>query len=271
MAKKSDTGLQYQSYTQEDAEQDHAESEAARPSKYLKIKPGKNVFRIVPGRPGKPWKRVSYKHFVDLPGGAGIASFTCPRYETKGKRKCKTCQDERKLRATGNKVDARRANRISAQRKVYMNAIDRRNEDAGPQSLEVGRGIENDMIELRRVEDVDFVDPMNGVDILIFKTGEGRDGTRYKVKEAKTSTPLHASRAVMKDWIESAPDLDSYVDLEDDDAIAAKLRGEKPDRDSDDRSSRRGKSKDEDEEDIDEVDLDDNDEDEDEDLEEIEI
>jgi len=278
-AKKKKTGagpgLQYQGYTKDDAEKDAEELERSRNSRYIRIRPGKNVFRVVPARPGGKWKRVTYRHFVDVPG-VGTVSFTCPRYETKGKRKCESCDDERKLRATNDKVDAKRADRIQAQRKVLINVVDRNDEEAGPRVLEVGRGIDKDMVEMKKFEDVDFVDPIKGSDLIIVKTGEGRQGTRYKTKEGK-ECKLHASRAVMQDWIDTAVDLDSVVELDSDEDIAAKLRGEfSRDRDDSDRKNSRRKKpadEDDDEDDLDAYASDDDDEedDEDEDDEEIEI
>jgi len=226
MAKKTrEPVLEFEEYTQADAARDEAERQAAG-GRFLKIVVGRNEFRILPARPGERWKRVYWRHFVDLPGG-GIASFVCPRMETKGARQCKACTREKKLRASGNPLDEKQADRYKPQRKVLCNAINRKNEDVGPASLEYGTGIDKDLTEMREVEDVDFTHPLHGSDIVILKTGHGRSQTRYKVKEGK-HRPLHEDVNVMRDWIANQADLSQYVKLEDDEAIEARLRGEDP-------------------------------------------
>jgi len=242
MAKKTrDPVLEFEEYTPADAQKDRSEQQSQSGSgRYVKIQAGKNTFRILPARPGERWKRVFWKHFIDVPG-AGTVSFFCPRLETKGQRKCKACEREQKLRASGNPLDEKQADRYKPVRKVVCNAVDRKNEEAGPAIFEYGTGIDRDLTEMRDVEDVDFTHPMNGSDILFFKTGQGRSNTRYKVKEGPQG-PLHEDTNVMRDWIANQPDLRQFVRLESDDDIDARLRGEDPRdrRDNDRRSSRRG-------------------------------
>lgn len=247
--------LKFEDYTVEDAEKEEGELSSGQ---YGKIRSGLNVLRILPAREGEKWKLVFYKHFVDVPG-VGTVGFVCPFYQTKGKRKCKTCDRVKKLQ-DGTKVDQAKADRIRAQRKVKFNAIDRKDEDAGPKEYEVGTGIDRALIEIRKVDGVNFQHPIKGCDIKILKTGEGRKGTRYKTTAARETTPLHEDEKVMQEWIENQPEL--KVRLEDDEDIEARLRGEDP-RDRDDRRSSKRKSRDEDEDDeeMDDDDLDDQDED----------
>lgn len=247
MAKKSrEPVLEFEEYTAEDAQKDKAEQQAQSGSgRYIKVQPGKNTFRILPARPGEKWKRVFWKHFIDVPG-AGTVSFYCPRMETRGQRKCRACERERKLRASGNPLDEKLADRHKPTRKVVCNAVDRRNEEAGPALLEYGTGIDRDLTEMRDVEDVNFTHPLHGSDILIFKTGQGRSQTRYKVKEGKQG-PLHEDINVARDWIANQPDLRQFVKLESDEEIEAKLNGEDPrDRRDDSRSRRSSRVADED-------------------------
>lgn len=245
---------QYQDYSSEDAEKD---AEGMSSGSIAKLKPGVNKLRIVPGMPGKSWKRVVYRHFVDVPGG-GVAAFVCPRHETRGKRGCSTCDRAAKLDRTGDPVDERLAFRIRAQRKVMFNAVSRDNVDAGPRTYEVGVGIERELTDMRRLEDVNFVNPEGGSDIVIIKKGEQLK-TRYKVKEGDQCR-LHESGKVMREWITNQPDLEAHVQLESDEEIEAKLRGEDRRGDDDDRRGSRGKGKSKgkrrDEDDEDDLDMD---------------
>lgn len=253
--KSKSSKLKFEDYTVEDAEKEESELSTGQ---YGKIKSGLNVLRILPAREGEKWKLVFYKHFVDV-AGVGTVGFICPFHQTKGKRKCKTCDKVKRLQE-GSKVDAAKADRIRAQRKVMFNAVDRKDEDAGPKTYEVGTGIDRALIEIRKVDGVNFQHPFKGCDIKILKTGEGRKNTRYKTSAARETTPLHEDEKVMQDWIDNQPTL--KVRLEDDEDIEARLRGEDPrDRDRDDRRGSKRRSRDEDDEDeMDDDDLDDQDE-----------
>jgi hypothetical protein len=249
MAKRPrDPVIEFEEYTAEDAQRDKAEQQAqSGGGKYIKIQPGKNTFRILPARPEERWKRVFWKHFIDVPG-AGTVSFCCPRLETKGSRKCVACERERKLRGSGNPLDEKLADRHKPTRKVVCNAVDRRNEEAGPAIFEYGTGIDRDLTEMRDIEDVNFTHPLNGSDIVIFKTGQGRSQTRYKVKEGKPCR-LHEDTNVIRDWIANQVDLRNFVKLESDEEIEAKLNGEvsRDRRDDDSRPRKPTRSRDEDE------------------------
>lgn len=247
--------LRFEDYTAEDAEKEEAEIGSGR---YGKIRPGANRLRILPARPGEKWKEVIYKHFVDIVG-AGTVSFTCPMMTTKGKRKCKTCAKVKKLQDSKDKRDNAKADRMRAQRKVMFNAVDRKDEDSGPKTYEVGTGIDKDLIEIRKFQGINFQHPTDGCDVIVVKTGTKRNDTRYKTSAARDTTPLHEDEDVMQEWIENQPSL--VVKLEDDEDIEAKLRGEDP---RERRDRKRGRNRDEDDEEdesLDDDDLDDQDED----------
>lgn len=253
-----DEGLEFEDYTTEQAEKDAAEQQKG---KYANLVSGKNMLRIVPARKGESWKKPFYKHFVTTPGG-GKAVFFCPKMHTNGKRKCPTCADNARLYATGDARDKARADKQSAQRKCAVNAVDRKNEDAGPKTYELSPGIEKTLTNWRKIDDINFMHPEDGIDVWITKTGEGKEGTRYDTKtNPKGCTPLHKSVKVMRDWIENQPDLEKHVRLESDEDIAARLRGEDP-------SEGRGKgkkSRSRDDDDEEELDVEDADEEDDED------
>ncbi len=239
--------LRYEGYSKEDASKDLAEQAAARGGRTFKLQPGKNVLRVIPGKPRQKWKRVVYKHFVDISGG--VAIFVCPKHETKGKRKCKTCERARKLAESGDSTDERTAKRLQAQRRVLFNVIDRNDEDSGPKTIDVTQSIERDMTQLVDVDEIDIVDPIKGHDIVIMKTGEGRKNTRYKTRGGK-QRKMHTSTEVMQDWIENQPDLYKRDRLEPDEVIEAILAGDDP-REARRMAEKKGKRRDDEDDDDD--------------------
>jgi hypothetical protein len=255
---RTKTKLRFDEYTTEQAEKDEAELSSR--GNYGKIGPGKNVIRVLPARPGESWKLKFYKHFVDVNGQA--VAIICPFLQTKGKRKCKICRKIKTLQESGDPTDMAKAERIQAQVKVKIWAIDRNDEEAGPKEYELSPGVAKKLTDFRKVDGVDFTHPKKGCDITIIKTGAGRTGTKYKPSASRDTTPLHEDHEVMAEWINNLEPL--KVNLESDEDIDARLRGEDP---RENRDKRRGKSAlddDEDDESLGDDDLIEDDEDDDE-------
>jgi hypothetical protein len=230
--------VKYGSYSIDEAEDDAKEFADSRGSGiFMKLKPGKHRIRVIPPLLGKKWKRVFYQHFVDVPGLNSV-SFVCPLMEEK--KPCPVCATEKKLLASDNESDQRRAKKLKASRRVMINVIDRNQEEAGPKVLTVGPMIENQLIELRKDEDLggDFVDPIKGIDVLIIRSGVGATDTEYKVAPANKGIglPLSEDSAKMNEWISGQHNLDRYVRVHTAEEIQGLLRGEKPNRDESSRS-----------------------------------
>lgn len=230
MAKdKSSSLVKYEDYTIEDAQHDAEDIAASRGSKTLvKLKQGKNRVRFIPALPGKSWKRVTYEHWVSVPG-LGDVRFTCPLFEAK--KKCRACDMEKKLLGSAKEADQARAKRFKAGRRVYANVIMRDNEAQGPVVLPFGIQVEKALTELRADEDIggNFIHPVEGFDILILKSGEGME-TRYAVHPADKgrSCPLHDDGKTTNEWIASQHDLEKLVKVYTDEDIEKILNGEKP-------------------------------------------
>ncbi len=210
-------------------EADEAEKElkaSGTGNAFLKLEVGKTRIRFIPPLPGKKWRRATAVHYVDVPG-AGRVSFVCPRIEAK--QPCIVCKKSQQLLATGNEVDEKKGKKIAAQRRCFASVIDRGDPEAGPRILAFSRTIEEQLIEIRKdTEDGgDFVDPINGVDIVILRTGTGQFDTRYKVQAGK-QVPISTDAKQMNEWISTQPNLDKYARVQSAEDIAALLRGEKP-------------------------------------------
>ena len=193
---------------------------------FLKLDVGKTRIRWIPPLPGKKWRRVVNVHYVDIPG-AGRASFNCPRLEAK--RACRLCSQAQKLMATGNEAHEKKGKKLLPQRRCYAAVINRSAPEQGPIIFAFGRMVEQQLIELRQDNDEggDFVDPIEGFDISITRTGTGQFDTRYVVRAGKR-VPLTEDTEQMHEWIEGQPNLEKWCKVLSDEEIDAILRGEDP-------------------------------------------
>lgn len=259
--KKKESSLKFQDYSYEQAEKD--ESQLSN-SSFGKIQSGTNTLRILPAREGEDWKLIEYKHFVPI-GAQNKAIFVCPFHQTKGKRSCKTCKEAKVLQNSSSKADIASAKDLEYQKRIKLNAVDRNNEEDGPKTYDLSPGVYKELIGFRKFEGVNFTHPTEGCDVIIIRKGEGRNKTRYTVKLARENSPLHASKKVMREWIENQPELKAFIESDED--IEMRLNGEDP-RDKDDRRGgpKRGgkssKSRDDDDDDsLDDDDFDDQEDD----------
>ncbi len=258
--------VKYQTYSAEDAEEDRKDLDSSKGGgKMFKLKVGKTKVRFLPYiKPAKSWRRVTKEHFIDVPG-VGRVAFVCPQFETKGKRKCKTCakgeelfQHANELEAEGDMKGAKaarmKAKKLKPKRRVYANAIVRefvgpggqkeRHENEGVKVIAFGPMIEDQLIALRQDEEDggDFVHPTKGFDIKIARTGEGQNDTDYKVTKS-TVCALAEESDQMNDWISKQHNLEKFVIVLSDEDIERKLRGEEVGGEDEDDDKPRNKKK----------------------------
>jgi hypothetical protein len=173
--------------------------------KFLKLKEGKTILRVLPPARGEkvPFKTV-WEHNLKLPGGN--VAFACPRNNFK--LPCPACQQESKLKQEG--MDER-AKGFRAKKRYYANVIVRGEEELGPRIWGFGAMIEEDLMSIRNDGGVNFSHPISGVDLIVTRKGTGENDTEYKViANPKGPTPL-ASDEVMQELAESMHDLGSIV------------------------------------------------------------
>jgi len=198
---------------------------------FLKLQSGKNVIRFIPPKVdgGFPFTRY-HQHFIKLPGMERAASFPCPRLTAKVPT-CPICTKMRSLEATGSKADAAVAKDLAPRFRALANVIARTRPDDGPQVLAIGKGVYDELLAMLDMGgDYDFLDPNDGFDINIEKSGSGLE-TEYKVIASRKTTPLHPDPAIATQWIEEQGDLTRYVKVPSDEEIIAMIGGgSKPDR-----------------------------------------
>jgi hypothetical protein len=195
--------VKYGSYEMEEAEHEAQDLEKLGSGSFMKLVVGKNQFRVLPPPLGKksPFV-VIWTHFIDAKGGERLA-FVCPRLEVK--KPCPICTTAERLKSNGNPADFEKAKGMFARRQVHCNVINRSEPERGPVILRFSKGVHEDLVALRKNEDVggDFTHPEHGFDIIIERKGTGKNDTKYKVYRHKNETPLGNM-----EWLEMQHDLE---------------------------------------------------------------
>lgn len=202
----------YGSFDLDEAEKETKELESSGGADFMSLKVGRNVIRVLPPPAGarSPFK-VIHQHFINVPGATGPISFVCPRLTLK--KACAVCTEADALRASGNPVDADRANDLFARRRVFTNVIDRGAPEKGPRVLAFGKTIHEQLLALRTDAEAggDYTDVADGFDIIIERQGTGKNDTKYSVRPARGNTPLADTEEQIDDWYNSQRSLDQFA------------------------------------------------------------
>lgn len=220
--------LKYGKYDAETAAEEKEESESTGGAEMFKLAVGRNVLRILPPPVGSksPFKTV-YQHFVELPGNR--KSFICARLEAK--KPCVICKKIEELKASTSKADREAADDLYARRRIFVNVIDRKNPEKGPMVMAIGKQVHEQLLALRDEETGgDYCDPEEGFDVIIERTGTGKNDTKYKVFLTRKSSPLAGSKDdpdydKMQEWIDTQNDLQKFARLPDQQEVAGLLDG----------------------------------------------
>lgn len=217
--------LKFGNYTAEDAAQEKVESDAAGGgAEFMKLVAGRNVVRVLPPPPGqRSVFKVVYQHFVTI--GGQSKSVLCARIEAQ--QHCDVCAKIAELRSSPNATDQELAKDFGARRRVFVNVIDRKEEAKGPKVMGIGKQVHEQMLALRTDEDAggDWSHPVDGFDLIITRTGTGKNDTKYDVKAARNLTPLADSDDQMQEWIDTQEDLGKFAKLGDNTETRAMLGG----------------------------------------------
>jgi len=212
--------VKHGTFTAEAAEKEEQEIQTS--GAFLKLGVGKTTIRVLPPPAGQnlPWVKTQ-EHFIKTPGAQRAAIFACPR--VLAKQPCPACAIADKLNSSGNPVDRDRAWEYRPKMRAYMNVIARKEPEKGVQVLAVGKTILEKMIKIRKDEDAggDFTDVVNGFDLIIDRTGTGKNDTEYEVMASRKITPLGDDS-----WLDQAHDLTRHTKVRTAAEIQAELSGE---------------------------------------------
>lgn len=189
--------------------------------KFWKPKPGRNVIRILPPKPGSEdfYSEARVRYNV----GPNKKMVVVPINDNEP---CPIKDFVDALFKTGDKDDEKLAKRMRATTRYYFNIIDRSLEEGDEGYGEVmvfgcGASIFTDVLGLIVDPDYgDITDPENGYDIIITRTGTGLD-TEYKVNARPKQTPIG-----FDDWEDKLVDLSIFTKVKSYEEREAILNGE---------------------------------------------
>jgi len=219
----------FEEYTPEEADKDRRFIDSG--GDFVKLKVGRNTFRIVPKQKGQEdlFFKV-YVHYIRLPGKEEPVVINCAKMMTGGKRQCDVCTKANKLKASSNPLDQNIAKDWYPKARTFCNVIDRKDPEGGIKKWGFGKQIFDQINDLRNdpEDPVDFSHPINGYDLHITRKGTGKNDTEYRVKLAGKPSKLCEDMEDMKDYILNQPDLSVHQQLPSSEDIKKLMRGEAP-------------------------------------------
>jgi hypothetical protein len=215
--------------------------EADRLYRYRILPPSPTWAKWFEERGRKPVPFFSYyKHMYENTSGQGPKwiSYSCPSRNGNRdtRRECNDCEASFALHAAGNKEGAKQ---LRAKKVVVFMVIDRDDEDAGPQIMEMSAPWTTDAEKLKgqpltkyqklerlwKIKKKNLVSPgPDGWDFTILKSGAGQQGTNYEFGLPEDGPcPLSADPEQAAEWYHSQADLPSVIIPPSPDQLARRL------------------------------------------------
>jgi len=173
-------------------------------------KEGRNVIRILP-----PVGKMEYffqtvgRHYMPPDNKKAIY---CPSFTSDRELPCPICELSDQLRQAGDK---KMSDELRVRRQFWMNVINRDSSNPEPLIYTPGVIVFGELSSLISDPDYgDITDVLNGYDIIIEKSGTGRD-TEYHVKARPKTTPLTEDEDELENILSKARDL-TYTEVSDD-------------------------------------------------------
>ena len=200
-------------YSDTAAAQDQAESNSAASGgsgSFYEIKDGANILRILPSvDPKNPSPfRIRWRHWVNLPGG-GSVKFNCPN--KMGGGTCSICDKANSLKASPDQAVRDKGFKMSPTRRAMFIAVDRNDEEKGPQICDFpAKSVYDPIVALRTNSrnGSDFTDPKDGFDIVITRTKGAR--TSYSVMPDRQNSALGTPEQATE-WVSAVPSIDHMM------------------------------------------------------------
>ena len=209
---------------------DEAESSNYSNADYDKLQQGKNVRRVLwPKGDKDSFFSEGFLHFGLGTEGNRVA--TCAK-TFNSKNKCPICEYVEELQKSKSKDDKKLADDMKAKKRIYINVINRDDEDETPKVLPIGVTILKGILETICDPDYgDITDPEEGRDITITRKGQGLK-TEYSVLPKPKTSPV-SEESEPDEIEEEMADLDELFIEKTYEELEAILNGEDED-DSDD-------------------------------------
>ena len=209
---------------------------------YISLETGKNVVRLLPGHPNMSdfYAEVFY-HKRQM--GQKTVSVVCPNNGDEDNGNCPICAQLEPMRRSKDKKKKELYYSWRAKPRYFANAVDRADEAPTIKVLAFGTTILKQVLELivDPEEFGDVLDPREGCDIIIKKTGQKLD-TEYTVTPRRQPSPLCETAKEIRALIGKGEEDTKLKDLNeigssealDEDAILALWEGQEVDDDDDD-------------------------------------
>jgi hypothetical protein len=124
-------------------------------------------------------------------------------------KECPLCNLANEFRNAGKK---NLASRLYATKSIYYNIVVRGEEEKGVQIMRSGVQLYESILSYLYDEDYgDITDIENGRDMIIERVGTGKEDTRYDLKPAAKTSPLHSNKAMVDKFINGMFDLDTDI------------------------------------------------------------
>lgn len=124
-------------------------------------------------------------------------------------KECPLCELATEFRNAGKK---QLASRLYPTKSIYYNVIVRGEEEKGVQIMRSGVLLYESILSYLYDEEYgDITDIDNGRDMIIERVGTGKEDTRYDLKPAANTSPLHTDKATVDSWIDGMFNLDTDV------------------------------------------------------------
>lgn len=182
---------------------------AKKDNNFMQITEGNNVIRVLPevGNMEFFFQAVGVHHLDDK------TRVYCPHIVSDGELPCPICEIVDQQYKFGDKE---LASQWRVEKKFWMNVISREASGDGPKILTAGTTIFQPIIALLSDPDnEDIFDVKTGIDLVISRTGKGKNDTKYGVTPKLKKTPLHTDPNQIKEWMKAAKDL-SWIEVTDD-------------------------------------------------------
>ena len=169
---------------------------------------GRSIVRFLPPRVGWPSPFViQHQHFIRLPNVEHPIIFSCPKMH-EGKV-CVPCQKADKLETSGNSRDNKAAKQLRPSKRVLSNmVVDPANAEQPVSVWSFGKTVYDQLKAIKSDDENggNFLDPVKGFNIVVNRTGTGKDDTKYTVMPARGQSQL-----ANMEWIATQKDLRKMI------------------------------------------------------------
>lgn len=213
-----------------EAAKEIAAKEASKGMGFMKLTSRATPYRlrIIPAMEGAehdlPWTETK-GHYVKIPGSDKAVFGNCGRAHDKT-ASCAVCELGEALTARGGNANLELAKECRPRYAGFVYVIDRENQEKGIKVLRMPWSVRQALMNWVTVPELgltNFMDPHEGRDILLSKTGSGFQ-TEYAVQPDLNTSPICKSDEALEELFKGIETLDRYTKAPDYDAVKGRVQ-----------------------------------------------